>query len=103
MTKVKSELELYLIEYYTARTGLLLSKFYEQLGIKLVDFKVEYGRVPSGEIILCDEVSPDTCRLVDIKTGEKLDKDIFREDLGDVSKGYNEVYQRVLTLKKPRE
>ena len=99
MTKIRNELELYLIEYYTARTGKLLSDFYKELGIKLIDFKVEYGRIPSGEIILCDEVSPDTCRLVDIETGEKLDKDRFREDLGDVSKGYNEIYKRVLTKK----
>ncbi len=95
-TKIYNERELNLIDYYTARTGLLLTKFYNELGIKLVDFKVEYGRIPSGQIILCDEVSPDTCRLVDYETNEILDKDIFRKDLGDVSKGYNEVLKRVL-------
>ncbi len=95
-TLIRNERELYLIDYYTARTGLLLADFYYKLGVKLIDFKVEYGRIPSGQIILCDEVSPDTCRLVDIETGEKLDKDRFREDLGDVSKGYNEILRRVL-------
>ena len=100
LTRIRSELELALIEYYTTRVGLILSDFYKELGIKLIDYKVEYGRIANGEIILCDEVSPDTCRLVDIETGEKLDKDIFREDLGDVSKGYNEVYRRILSRKK---
>lgn len=95
-TLIRSERELNLIEYYTARTGLLLADFYNQMGIKLIDFKVEYGRIPSGQIVLCDEISPDTCRLIDIETGEILDKDIFRQDLGDVSKGYNEVLKRVL-------
>ena len=95
-TLIKSERDLYLIEYYTARTGILLADFYHQLGVKLIDFKVEYGRIPSGQIILCDEISPDTCRLVDSLTGEKLDKDRFREDLGDVSKGYSKVLKRVL-------
>ena len=95
-TLIKDERELNLIDYYTARIGLLLSKFYYELGIKLIDFKVEYGRIPSDQIILCDEISPDTCRLIDYKTGEILDKDIFRKDLGDVSKGYNEVLKRVL-------
>ena len=100
LTRVRSELELALIEYYTTRVGIILSDFYKELGIKLVDYKVEYGRIPSGEIILCDEVSPDTCRLVDMKTSEKLDKDIFREDLGDVSKGYEKVYKKVLSRKQ---
>ena len=96
-TKINSERELFLIEYYTARTAVLLASFFERLGIKLIDFKVEYGRTKNGQIVLCDEISPDTCRLVDIHSKEKLDKDIFREDLGDVSKGYQEVLRRVLT------
>lgn len=94
-TLIEDERELNLIEYYTARIGILLSEFYERLGVKLIDFKVEFGRIASGQIILCDEISPDTCRLVDIETGEKLDKDRFREDLGDVSKGYEEILKRV--------
>lgn len=95
ITLIKDEREVALIEYYTARVGELMRNFYLELGINLIDFKLEFGRLPSGEIILCDEISPDTCRLVDLKTGEILDKDRFREDLGDVSKGYDEVLKRV--------
>lgn len=94
-TLIADERELNLIEYYTARTGILLYNFYARLDVELVDFKLEFGYLPSGQIILCDEISPDTCRLVDMKTGEKLDKDRFREDLGDVSKGYEEILKRV--------
>ena len=95
-TLINNENELHLIDYYTARAGLLLAKYYHSLGIKLIDFKVEYGRIANGQIILCDEISPDTCRLVDIKTDEILDKDLFRNDLGNVGKGYNEVLRRIL-------
>lgn len=96
-TMIEDERELNLLEYYTARIGDLLSEFYKSLGVRLIDFKVEFGRLSSGQIILCDEISPDTCRLVDIETGEKLDKDRFREDLGDVSKGYEEILKRVMS------
>ena len=91
--------ELYLIEYYAWRICELLTDFYEKLEVELIDFKVEFGRLPNGQIILCDEISPDTCRLVDFNTGEKLDKDRFREDLGDVSKGYTEILKRVMNSK----
>ena len=80
VTLIKNERELNLIEYYTARIGQLLLVFYERLGVTLIDFKVEFGRLPDGQIILCDEISPDTCSLIDRKTGEKLDKDRFRQD-----------------------
>lgn len=95
-TLIENERELNLIEYYTSRIGELLSDFYANLGVKLIDFKIEFGRLESGQIILCDEISPDTCRLVDIETGEKLDKDRFRQDLGDVSKGYEEILKRIV-------
>ena len=72
----------------------LLSKFFLDQGIKLVDFKLEFGKC-KGEIILADEVSPDTCRLWDIKTGEKLDKDRFRRELGDLVEGYTKVLNRI--------
>lgn len=91
--------ELYLIEYYTWRICELLTEFYEKLGVELIDFKVEFGRLPNGQIILCDEISPDTCRLVDYNTGEKLDKDRFRKDLGNVSRGYEEILKRVKNSK----
>ena len=70
-------------------------EFFAKCGLKLVDFKIEFGRLPNGEIILADEVSPDTCRLWDLATGEKMDKDRFRQDLGGVMEGYAEVLKRV--------
>jgi phosphoribosylaminoimidazole-succinocarboxamide synthase len=73
--------------------GLLLSLF-EKAGIRLIDFKLEFGR-HGGEIILCDEISPDSCRLWDRETGKKLDKDRFRRDLGDVLGGYRDVLERL--------
>jgi len=62
--------------------------------IKLVDFKLEFGKL-NGQILLADEVSPDTCRLWDLKTGEKLDKDRFRRELGDLVEGYTKVLERI--------
>ena len=94
-SNIRDKRELYLIEYYAWRICELLTDFYEKLDVELIDFKVEFGRLPNGQIILCDEISPDTCRLVDYNTGEKLDKDRFRENLGDVSKGYEEILKRV--------
>ena len=63
--------------------------------LKLVDFKIEYGKTEDGEIILADEISPDTCRLWDKDTDKKLDKDRFRRDLGSVIEGYQEVLERI--------
>lgn len=71
-----------------------LGKFFEEQGIKLVDFKLEFGRY-NDDILLADEISPDTCRLWDIKTGEKLDKDRFRRDLGNVIEGYEKILERI--------
>lgn len=71
-----------------------LLKFFDECGIDLIDFKVEFGRC-NGEIILADEISPDTCRFWDKKTKEKLDKDRFRRDLGGVEDAYNEVAKRI--------
>ena len=72
----------------------LLIAFFEKAGIKLVDFKLEFGRC-DGEIILCDEISPDSCRLWDIKTNEKLDKDRFRRDMGNFMESYKDVFGRI--------
>ena len=71
-----------------------LCKYFASCGIDLIDFKVEFGRC-NGEIILADEISPDTCRLWDSETHEKLDKDRFRRDLGDVEDAYEEVFKRL--------
>ena len=72
----------------------ILSDYFKEVGIILVDFKLEFGRF-HGDIILADEISPDTCRFWDAKTGEKLDKDRFRRDLDDVDKGYREIKKRM--------
>ncbi|SHJ18461.1 phosphoribosylaminoimidazolesuccinocarboxamide synthase [Parasporobacterium paucivorans] len=71
-----------------------LLKYFAQAGIDLIDFKVEFGRY-KGDIILADEISPDTCRLWDSKTKEKLDKDRFRRDMGNVEEAYDEVFARL--------
>lgn len=72
----------------------VMKKFFAEAGIELVDFKIEFGRY-KGDIILADEVSPDTCRLWDINTHEKLDKDRFRRDMGGVEDAYIEVFRRI--------
>ena len=72
-----------------------LKEFFLSIGIELVDFKLEFGRTTDGKIILADEISPDTCRLWDSKTHEKLDKDRFRRDLGGVEDAYHEVMRRI--------
>ncbi len=73
-----------------------LEPYFAELGLDLVDFKLEFGHLPSGDIVLADEISPDTCRLWDLETGEKMDKDRFRRDLGKVEEAYREVYRRVM-------
>ena len=78
------------ITEYVFKINDYLLKFFAECGIELIDFKVEFGRF-HGEIILADEISPDTCRFWDIKTREKLDKDRFRRDLGNVEDAYNEL------------
>lgn len=74
--------------------------FFKRCGLKLIDFKIEFGRTKDGtnKIVLADEISPDTCRLWDMETGEKMDKDRFRQDLGGVMAGYEEVLKRISHL-----
>ena len=74
----------------------MLSNYLKDLGIELIDFKLEFGRYIDGSIILADEISPDTCRFWDSKTKEKLDKDRFRRDLGNVEDAYKEVLKRLM-------
>lgn len=74
----------------------VLTDYLKDAGIELIDFKLEFGRTPDGQIILADEISPDTCRFWDSKTGEKLDKDRFRRDMGGVEDAYKEVMKRLL-------
>lgn len=78
------------------RVNEALKAFFLEIGIKLVDFKLEFGRLADGSIVLADEISPDTCRLWDKETNEKLDKDRFRRDLGNVEGAYQEVMRRLL-------
>jgi len=78
----------------TLKINDLLIEFFKKAGIRLIDFKLEFGRTKEG-IILCDEISPDSCRLWDIKTNEKLDKDRFRRDMGNVIESYKDVFGRI--------
>ena len=73
----------------------VLKKFFSEVGVTLVDFKLEFGKTADGKLVLADEISPDTCRLWDSKTGEKLDKDRFRRDMGGVEDAYQEIMRRV--------
>ena len=82
------------IKSYTRTINQVMKDYFLSLGLKLIDFKIEFGRF-HGEILLADEVSPDTCRLWDVKTNEKLDKDRFRRDLGNVEEAYEEVFKRL--------
>ena len=82
------------ITEYAFKVNDALKKFFSEVGIDLIDFKIEFGRF-KGDIILADEISPDTCRLWDAKTHEKLDKDRFRRDLGNVEGAYEEVLKRI--------
>jgi phosphoribosylaminoimidazole-succinocarboxamide synthase len=73
----------------------VLKTFFLERNIKLIDFKLEFGKTSEGELVLADEISPDTCRFWDAKTNEKLDKDRFRRDLGNVKEAYEEIVRRV--------
>jgi phosphoribosylaminoimidazole-succinocarboxamide synthase len=83
------------IAEYSFRVNDVLSAYLKESNIELIDFKLEFGRF-HGEILLADEISPDTCRFWDSKTGRKLDKDRFRRDLGDVEEAYQEILQRLM-------
>ena len=84
------------IKRYAFEINDFLKKFWKECGITLVDFKLEFGRLENGAIVLADEISPDTSRLWDSKTHEKLDKDRFRRDLGGVEEAYDEVMKRMM-------
>ena len=93
--KLATRAELALIRGYAFQINRLLREIWADRGVILVDFKVEFGRLPDGTIVLADEISPDTCRLWDAKTREKLDKDRFRRDLGGVEDAYRRVMERL--------
>ena len=87
--------EIATIRSYALQVNKFLKAFWQECGVILVDFKLEFGRTSDGSIILADEISPDTCRLWDAKTHEKLDKDRFRRDLGGVEDAYQEIMRRL--------
>ncbi|MEA5066034.1 MAG: phosphoribosylaminoimidazolesuccinocarboxamide synthase, partial [Eubacteriales bacterium] len=91
-----TEEELGTISAYALKVDEILSEYLRDLNIELIDFKLEFGKTPDGTIVLADEISPDTCRFWDSRTREKLDKDRFRRDLGDVEGAYQEIMKRLL-------
>ena len=93
---VKEEAELDYIRYMARRINTILREFYAKRNLTLVDFKLEFGRDNNDNIILIDELSPDNFRLWDSESGEKMDKDRFREGLGGVKVAYEEVLNRIL-------
>ena len=88
--------ELKLISDYALKIDQILSDYLKDLNIELIDFKLEFGKLSDGTIVLADEISPDTCRFWDSVTKEKLDKDRFRRDLGNVEDAYQEIMKRLM-------
>ena len=95
--KLATDAEIATIRTMALRINEILKSFWAECGVTLVDFKLEFGRLSDGTIILADEISPDTCRLWDAKTGDKLDKDRFRRDLGGVEDAYAEIMRRLVS------
>ncbi|TFE01299.1 phosphoribosylaminoimidazolesuccinocarboxamide synthase [Jeotgalibacillus sp. R-1-5s-1] len=87
--------ELALLKEKALQVNKVLTGFFEEIGLNLIDFKLEFGRDGNGDILLADEISPDTCRLWDSKTGEKMDKDVFRRNLGSLTEAYEKVLNRL--------
>lgn len=92
--KLATKEEIEKIKELAFKVNDFMKKYFMEIGVELIDFKLEFGRY-KGQIILADEISPDTCRFWDAKTGEKLDKDRFRRDMDDVDKGYREMMKRM--------
>ena len=91
-----SDEDLKKIAEYSFKINQLLSAYLKDLNIELIDFKLEFGKTQDGQLVLADEISPDTCRFWDSKTHEKLDKDRFRRDLGGVEDAYQEIMKRLM-------
>ena len=94
--KLATREEIDLIKKYAFGVNEVLKAFWSECGVTLVDFKLEFGKTADGTIVLADEISPDTCRLWDETTHEKLDKDRFRRDLGGAEEAYEEVMRRLM-------
>ncbi|WP_409969347.1 phosphoribosylaminoimidazolesuccinocarboxamide synthase [Bengtsoniella intestinalis] len=93
---ITNEAEIAQIRKYAYAVNDVLKAFWSSCGVTLVDFKLEFGKTTDGTIVLADEISPDTCRLWDTATGEKLDKDRFRRDMGGVEDAYSEIMRRLV-------
>ena len=93
--KLAAREEIETIKAMAFKIDEILKAFFLSIGVRLVDFKLEFGRLPDGTIVLADEISPDTCRFWDARTNEKLDKDRFRRDMGGVEDAYQEMMRRV--------
>lgn len=94
--KLATKDEIELIKSMAFQVNEVMQQYFDTLNVTLVDFKLEFGKTADGMIVLADEISPDTCRLWDKTTGEKLDKDRFRRDLGGVEEAYQEIMNRVM-------
>ena len=94
--KLATKEEIETIKKYAFGVNEVLKAFWSECGVTLVDFKLEFGKTTDGRLVLADEISPDTCRLWDSKTHEKLDKDRFRRDMGGVEDAYAEIMKRLL-------
>lgn len=95
MLGVLSEEEYILIRNILVKLNECLSNYFNSIKLKLIDFKVEFGRSKDGRIMLGDEISPDSCRIMDSVSGKKLDKDVFRLKIGDITQAYTEVARRM--------
>ena len=95
--KLATREEIELIKSMTFKVNEVMKQYFYTLNVTLVDFKLEFGKTADGQIVLADEISPDTCRLWDKTTGEKLDKDRFRRDMGGVEEAYQEIMKRVMS------
>jgi phosphoribosylaminoimidazole-succinocarboxamide synthase len=96
MNLVKSEKEIETLKTLGRKINTILVPFFATKELRLIDFKLEFGRDSEGNILLSDEISPDSCRFWDVNSGEKLDKDRFRQGLGDVKLAYEEVLNRMI-------
>ena len=94
--KLATKAEIETIKNMAFKTNEVMKAFFKKLNVDLVDFKLEFGRLSDGTIVLADEISPDTCRFWDSDTHEKLDKDRFRRDMGNVEGAYQEMMKRIL-------
>lgn len=94
--KLATREEIETIKAMAFKINRLMKEFFLKINVELVDFKLEFGRLSDGSIVLADEISPDTCRFWDVRTHEKLDKDRFRRDLGNVEGAYQEMMRRIL-------